>query len=150
MFSIKANKKTKSVLAKLPKQALLHKRSVERSNYTIGKLFVKENQKIISTGSRTGRLYRLRGGQVHQASGPGEAPKSRSGRLVRSVDYAVHGWAQMSLGQKAPYADYLDRGTKGRNGRNLILPRPSVIVAINNISGASIRIYYESFKKYAA
>ena len=46
-----------------------------------------EGENILSdilTGPRTGRIYR-RGGVVHQASAPGEAPASDTGELRQSI-----------------------------------------------------------------
>lgn len=39
---------------------------------------------LITTGPKTGRRYRRRGGVVHQASAPGEAPASDTSTLVNA------------------------------------------------------------------
>ncbi len=44
----------------------------------------KEAKKSILSGGKTGRIYK-RGSVVHQASAPGEAPASDTGRLVNNI-----------------------------------------------------------------
>jgi hypothetical protein len=134
---MKITQRTKKVEVSLSRQALLHKKSITQANYDIGQMFVNENRHILNTGKRTGRLY-----GNHRASAPGEVPSSRGGRLAKSVDYKVHGWQKMSLGQTAPYADYLETGTKR------IRPRRNVIVAINNIAAQAVNAYYKMSKRY--
>lgn len=45
---------------------------------------IEEGNSMIMDGQKTGRIYRRRGVE-HQASAPGEAPASDTGRLVRSA-----------------------------------------------------------------
>jgi hypothetical protein len=139
-MNIKVNQKSRRVQASLPKQLDLHKKSINQANYQIGINFVDENREILNTGTRTGRVYQTSAGK-HIASAPGEAPSTITGRLAKSVDYSVHGWNKMSLGQKASYADFLESGTKR------IKPRKNVILAINNIAGDAVNAYYQFFKR---
>lgn len=46
-------------------------------------------KKEIQHGSKSGRIYKLRGGGTHQASKRGEAPATRTGRLVSSIRSSV-------------------------------------------------------------
>jgi hypothetical protein len=140
-MSIKVTPKARKVLVSLAKQVFMHKGSIKQANYEIGQLFVNENRRILNTGSRTGRLYRI-AGRNHQSSAPGEPPATITGRLARSADYLVHGWHTMSLGQRASYADFLEYGTRN------IRPRKNVILAINNIAAQSSNAYYQSFRRH--
>ena len=45
---------------------------------------IEEGNSMIMDGKKTGRIYRRRGVE-HQASAPGEAPASDTGRLVQSA-----------------------------------------------------------------
>ncbi|PWJ81483.1 hypothetical protein C7441_11014 [Pseudaminobacter salicylatoxidans] len=45
---------------------------------------IEEGNSMIMDGQKTGRIYRRRGVE-HQASAPGEAPASDTGRLVQSA-----------------------------------------------------------------
>jgi len=89
----------------------------------------------IARGSRTGQIYThyfaTIGGRVvavrprakpHQASAPGEAPKTDGGALVRSIyfnnAFGSFGAAVATVGSKVVYALYLEYGTRK------IKPRP--------------------------
>ncbi len=140
-WGIKVTPKTRSVLVTIPKQTILHKRGIQNAHYKIGQDVVDENRRLLNTGPKTGRLYRLSGGQRHQASAPGQAPATRTGRLARSTDYKVHGWRTMTVGQEAPYAAFLERGTRR------IAPRPNLIRAINNLAGTTLQAYRQGVKR---
>lgn len=68
--------------------------------------------RLILDTPKTGRLYKRRGGKMHQASAPGEPPASDYGRLVNSIrtDYDL----QASIGTvtaSTKYAAGLEFGT---------------------------------------
>lgn len=54
--------------------------------------------KVLTSGSRSGTVYK-RGNRTHQASAPGEPPKSDTGNLIRSIEVGrvVDGIDGMSL-----------------------------------------------------
>lgn len=72
---------------------------------------------LITTGEKTGRIYRRRGVE-HQASAPGEAPASDSGRLVQSreVKVDVEG-GRATLSFHTEYAWWLEIGTEKMEAR---------------------------------
>lgn len=139
--SVKVTPKTRKVLVTIPKLSKMHQRGIRMAHYKIGQDVVDENRRLLKTGPKTGRIYRLSGGQRHQASAPGEPPATRTGRLARSVDYRVHGWHTMTVGQEAPYASFLELGTRR------IAPRPNLIRAINNLAGTTLQAYREATKR---
>lgn len=63
----------------------------------------------IQTGGRTGRIYRRRS-VTHQASAPGEYPKSDTGRLASSIrtDFS---FLNASVGSDLNYSTWLETGT---------------------------------------
>lgn len=82
----------------------------------------EEATSLILDGEKTGRIYRRRGVE-HQASAPGQAPASDTGRLVQSgrtsYDKAeVSGTAQWST----DYAEYLEHGTEKMEPRPFARP----------------------------
>jgi len=77
-----------------------------------------EVQKAISRGGRTGVVYK-RGKKTHQASAPGEPPKTDTGFLVNQMLYNKPDKLTAEIGNNAKYAYWLEYGTR-RNGG----PRP--------------------------
>jgi hypothetical protein len=90
-----------------------------------GKSIMRETKRILETGSRSGVHY---SGQPNQSSAPGEAPASQSGDLVRSGYYKTRGARQLEVGEKEPYAAYLEHDQSGRR----IAPRPHLKTAMAN------------------
>ena len=132
--------KSKRVMLDIPKHLRKHRTSIEQALYEIGKIVGNETDRLITTGTRTGRIYRFRGLR-HQASAFGEPPATRSGRLARSYDYRVHGWHKMTVGEEADYAGFLERGTR------FIKPRQHLILAINNKAGDTVKIFQTYTKR---
>lgn len=130
---IKVTPKTKSVLLDIPKHKLKHKKQISDSLHEIGQITVNENQRILRTGRRTGRIYRIRG-RDHVASAAGEPPALITGRLAKSAGYKASGWTELRVGQQAPYAAFLENGTR------FIRPRVNLLLAVNNTSGTAVRI----------
>jgi len=124
--TIKTTKRTQEILIGVPKHMLKHRAGLESALYDIGSEVVKETARLIINGPKTGRIYSFRGGR-HQASAPGEPPANRTGRLARSGDFIVRNWQEMTVGEKAEYAGFLEDGTRGR-----IAPRPHLIRAVND------------------
>lgn len=81
-----------------------------------------ELKEEISTGTRTGIMYK-RGRKTHQASAPGEPPKSDTGTLVNSIhhvftDKGLTGEVKSNL----PYALSLEVGTSKVPARPVWFP----------------------------
>lgn len=76
----------------------------------------------ISGGGRSGRVYRRRT-VTHQASAPGEFPKSDTGQLVSSLFFRV-GADKLSafFGTKLNYGRYLEFGTSRMGARPWLRP----------------------------
>jgi len=125
-ITIKVTRRTRGVLIDIPKHLHKHRRGLENALYEIGAEVVRETRRLIENGPKTGRIYSFRGGR-HQASAAGEAPADRTGRLAASGDYRVRNWQEMTVGETAEYAGYLENGTRGR-----IAPRPHLIRAVNS------------------
>ncbi len=83
----------------------------ELKNY--GTDITKELKRVVSTGTRTGRIYRIKG-KSHQASAEGEAPAKLTGRLSNSFRYKSSSWKQLLVGSTAfsdkgfPYPKHLE------------------------------------------
>lgn len=125
MIRITAKPGTKRVLIDIPKQLQKNRYALERALWDIGIEVLRETSRIIRSGKRTGRLYKYKKRNL-RASAPGEPPRNRSGRLARSGDFKVRNWAEMVVGQTAPYAKFLADGTRKME------PRPSMVTAIKN------------------
>ena len=125
-ITVKISRKTREILIDIPQHMKKHRRGLENALYEIGADVIEETRRLIINGPKTGRIYSFRGGR-HQASAPGEAPANRTGRLARSGDYKVKNWQEMTVGETADYAKFLEDGTRGR-----IAPRQHLIRAVNN------------------
>jgi len=70
-------------------------------------------KKSVSRGPATGRVYRKQNPtRVHQASAPGQAPQTDTGRLVNSITFDRVGQFTATVGSKLVYAMYLEFGTR--------------------------------------
>lgn len=136
MDGIKVTRKTKSILVKIKHHEKFHKEGLVDAHHEIGARVIDRNKQLISSGPKTGRIY-----GTHQASAPGQSPANRSGRLLRSAKFLVHGWETMSVGQEAEYATFLEDGTRR------IAPRPNMIAAVNFVAGQSLLTYLRYIKK---
>jgi HK97 gp10 family phage protein len=109
-------------LKKLTKDA---ERDVAASLY-VGGLKIEETAKIsIQQGTKTGRIY-PRGDNIHQASAPGEAPATDTGRLVNSA-YTEQKKAgkvvRIAFGRGVvKYALALEKGTRKMAARPFLRP----------------------------
>jgi HK97 gp10 family phage protein len=141
MITIKATRRTNQVLIDVTKLEGTHKRALKRALNEIGSEVVRETARLIKAGPKTGKVYTFKG-RPHQASAPGEAPATRSGRLADSGNYKVKNWQEMTVGETAPYAGFLENGTRGR-----MAPRPHLIKAINNKAQDTVNAILESVKR---
>lgn len=76
--------------------------------------------KNISQGVRRGRLYKRRT-ITHQASAPGEYPKTDTGRLVGSIRTDFR-YLEADIGSDLNYSAYLELGTKHMEPRPWLQP----------------------------
>lgn len=81
--------------------------------------------KRVQRGPASGRIYTRRG-IVHQASAPGQAPMSDTGRLANSI-YFTEGFGasrglRVQVGSNLVYAKYLEYGTRNMAERPFFTP----------------------------
>ena len=137
---IKPIKSTKRVIVGMTRNVHRHQQGIQNALHVIGDVVGNRTGRLIKEGPKTGRVYRFRG-RDHQASAPGQAPANRSGRLLKSFNYNVHGPYSMELGESVDYAGFLEDGT----GR--MRPRPHVIRAISDTQGDAVRAFYDETDK---
>lgn len=77
-------------------------------------------------GPATGRVYRRGKGRnlsaTHQASAPGEAPMTDTGRLANSVTFKSTGPLSAEVGSEVKYGPFLEFGTRHIAKRPLWVP----------------------------
>lgn len=80
----------------------------------------KESVTSIQSGGRSGRFYR----RGHQASSPGEPPKTDTGQLVRNITMQKVGELEYTVGSRkgAPYGFWLEFGTRKMGARPWLKP----------------------------
>lgn len=151
MIEFQLTPKSKQVAEKMKNMDTEVKQALRNASKVIGKDVKKEMKKLITTGARSGRLYRIhqtikrtnrstgdvtymRRGRWHQASAPGEPPAKLTGRLSRSIHYRTS-YQGIRFIIKAPYANRLEHGPKGRPSE----ARPFVSRTINMLRRRNIR-----------
>lgn len=100
-------------------------KELNRALFASAKRVEAEAKRSIASGPKTGRIYKRRS-VVHQASAPGEAPASDTGRLLNSINSSLDKGKQMALviaGRgTAKYAAMLEYGTKKMAARPFMFP----------------------------
>lgn len=94
----------------------------------------------IQSGPKTGARYK-RGSIVHQASAPGQAPATDTGKLASSAEFEVDEqglWAIVSF--SAFYARLLEFGTR------YIRPRPFLFATIDELKIKIVEIFKASIR----
>lgn len=129
MMEIKLHPKSKEVLIGIDSLGKDLELALKGALHEIGIEVRREDRKLIRSSKKTGRRY-----GSHRASAPGEAPANRTGKLAKSVNFHVRNHQEMSIGESASYASFLENGTKR------IKPRPHLIAAINNKAGVTYNI----------
>ena len=78
----------------------------------------REAKILIDRGSKSGRVYGR-----HQASAPGEAPATDTGRLIQSIQWQIsnHGFTA-EVGSTVFYAPLLEEGTDSMAARPWLRP----------------------------
>lgn len=108
-----------------------HSIHIAKALKTHGDEVTKELQKVVTTGTRSGRVYSYRG-RKYTASAPGEPPARRSGKLSKGFESKARLW-ELIIGNKtyskkgAPYTKYLEEGTKKMEAR------PYFLITINKL-----------------
>jgi HK97 gp10 family phage protein len=74
----------------------------------------------ISHGTRHGKVYKRRT-IVHQASAPGEYPKTDTGRLVSSIRTDFK-YLEADIGSDVNYSQYLETGSRNMKPRPWLQP----------------------------
>jgi HK97 gp10 family phage protein len=82
---------------------------------------------LMASPDKSGRAYRKRGGRIHIASAPGQAPAIDTGRLLRSIGVVFRSLLSAVIPVDAPYASYLEKGTAK------MAARPFAEPAINDV-----------------
>lgn len=80
-------------------------------------------KKRIQRGPASGRVYKKSNPtRTHQASSPGEAPASDSGRLANSIFFDTQGSLTAVVGSRLVYALWLEFGTTNMAARPYFRP----------------------------
>ena len=87
-----------------------HARHINEALQQYGAMIVSELKRVISTGTRSGRVYYYRG-EAHTASAPGEPPANISGKLMNSFEYKRTP-SRLAIFSELNYAPYLELGTE--------------------------------------
>ncbi len=86
----------------------------------------EEVKKLIDGGARSGKIYkRTKGGKTHQASAPGEAPKSDYGDLKAGFNFDTKATSRQIIGNLrniSKHAKPLEYKPKARGGRPFMRP----------------------------
>jgi hypothetical protein len=140
-ITFKATRKTKQVLIGIDNLLDRNKKALKDAWFDVGKEVVRETQKILTTGPRTGKWYTYKG-KPYQASAEGEAPARRSGKLAFDADYKIKSWQEMTVGESLPYAKMENKEGYGR-----IKSRPHIIVAVNNKKQETVNIIQDALDR---
>jgi len=109
------------------RELLKHKDNIRNALRIHGKEVKTELEKVVSTGTRTGRVYTYRG-RKYTASAEGEPPALRSGRLAKSFSYKSRAM-ELVIGNSA-------KSDKGFNYPGFLekeMNRPYFLVTINSL-----------------
>jgi hypothetical protein len=87
---------------------------------------VEQTSKLSMEEPKSGRIYDMGNGRMHQASAPGEAPAVEIGKLSNSIDTAQDGRTKWVTYTDAEYAPELEFGDVDRN----LAPRPFFAPAV--------------------
>ena len=88
---------------------------------------VEAEMKLSMTRAKHGKQYPRRGGRIHTASEPGEAPAVDTGHLINSIQTRIISDKEAEITISAEYAEALEEGT------SRIAARPFVEPAIEGV-----------------
>ena len=140
MIKITVDSRSKKVLLDIGRAAHKHKKALRLALNEIGSEVVNKIPNYIFNPPKTGRWYTYRG-RRYQASAPGQSPANRSGRLAKSGGYRVRSYYELKIYETAPYAGYLEFGTRK------MAPRPHIIRAIRANRTQAIRSIKDHINK---
>lgn len=101
--------------------------------------------KSIQRGPKTGRVYQKSSPKrAHQASAPGQAPATDTGRLANSITFDQIGDLTATVGSKLAYSLYLEFGTRNIAARPFFRPavekmRPKFIKRLERAVGMVVK-----------
>lgn len=93
---------------------------VERALWQSGKDINAEFNRQVLAKDKSGKLYLVRRGRTkrrHRASAPGQTAANISGNYRKSRDFNVDGAHQLTIGNTAKYAGFLELGTSRMKAR---------------------------------
>lgn len=91
--------------------------------YRMGKIFYKDAQEATKRGERSGKGFLPKKyGRHIRVSAPGEPPQRRSGFLRKSEGFKVVGMTVLHLFATAPYAPFVEDGTRKMKPRPFLKP----------------------------
>jgi len=114
MLNIEPTKATRKAENKILRSQKLWEKGIMNGAKLAGRSVQQRAEKMLTTGTRTGRKYK---NLPNRSSAEGEAPRSQSGRLVRSIYFNAGSSTQFSVGATARHAIFLERGTKFMGAR---------------------------------
>ncbi len=119
MISIKEDAGNRKVFIKFETIADDILYELQKAWWEIGKLVTRKLSDNILKTKKSGVMYKYKGRSL-RASAKGEYPRNRSGFLRKSINFVVPSYAKMEIGLSAPYAEYLQEGTKRMAKRKLL------------------------------
>lgn len=119
MSKVRGVPKVKAKLKALSDQTT---RALKKNIATAALRYETDLKKTINTGARSGIVY-TRGTVSHQASAPGEPPKTDTGQLVNSIHTVIKRQGlSAEVKSNLPYAGMLELGTSRVAARPAWLP----------------------------
>ena len=116
------------------------KKAVDATGLSLRGAIVKKYQR----GPATGEIYeKYNPRRTHQASAPGEAPATDTGRLANSVLTEDIGPLTIEVGTDVEYGPYLEFGTR------TIAPRPNWVPSVQEETPKYIRRVEAAIKRAA-
>lgn len=114
------------------------KKAVDATGLSLRGTIVKKYQR----GPATGEIYeKYNPRRTHQASAPGEAPATDTGRLANSVVTEDTGPLTIEVGTDVEYGPYLEFGTR------TIAPRPNWVPSVQEETPKYIRRVEAAIKR---
>ena len=107
---------SQKIIAQIQGHANITKNAVRKAFHDIGKQLQKTANDEILHGSKTGRIYKIRG-RRHQASAPGESWANLTGKARRSINFKVSGSDKLYFGASKKYVKFLELGTVNMESR---------------------------------
>ncbi|WP_020471465.1 HK97-gp10 family putative phage morphogenesis protein [Zavarzinella formosa] len=94
---------------------------LSKGTYACAQQIATDYKKSVLAGGKSGRIYKY-GAISHQASAPGEAPASNTGRLVNAISVMVDSASSSIMKVATKYAMMLEVGTSKMAARPAAVP----------------------------